>query len=72
MSKLNNTKWTNGSYTIQWSDIDQIRIDGPYSDDFCLIDGGDFERILYALIMAYNNGYNDGRQDEACDAPTVI
>ena len=60
--KYNNTKWLNDSYTISWANIDQVRIDGPYHG-FCLIDGGDFEGLLQALIVAYSSGYNDGRQD---------
>ena len=40
--------WTNGSWTIQWLNEDEILITGPY-DQKGKMCGGDFESILSGL-----------------------
>lgn len=43
-----NSHWTNGPYSIKWLH-DQVVISGPY-DRHCIMDGGDFEYALQALL----------------------
>ena len=63
--------WTNGSVTISQVTVDKVQISSKYGH--CVIDGGDLQRVLEALITAYmagrasafragNEGVEDGKE----------
>ena len=47
--------WTNGTYTVEWINQDEVKITRVFpnhSIKTCLIDGGDFERVLDGLLFS--------------------
>ena len=52
---ITDNRWTNDSYEITWLNDDEIVIRDK-SNKFCIMDGGDFERVLSGLVTAYQNG----------------
>ena len=64
--------WTNGSVTISQVTVDKVQISSP-GCGYCVIDGGDLQQVLEALITAYmagrasafragNEGVEDGKE----------
>lgn len=49
-------KWTNGRVEVKQVTEDKVRIASIYG--YCIIDGGDFQQVLEALITAYMAGKN--------------
>lgn len=54
--------WTNGSVTISQVTVDKVQISSKYGH--CIMDGGDFEQVLEALIVAYTEGKRDAENGE--------
>ncbi len=50
--------WSNGAFAIEWIDADQVRITQRFGTKLreAVMDGGDFEYALQALIAAYECG----------------
>ncbi len=49
------SKWTNGTWSIEWMNEDEIIIKGPYEQK-SIVCGGDFEGILSCLCDAFRSG----------------
>ena len=61
---MNNSVWTNGSWTIEWENEDELKITGPYNHE-CILCGGDFESVLSGIAAAYSTGKQRQKKEAA-------
>lgn len=53
---MKDNQWSNGNFTISWKTEDKVLINDHRLDRECIMDGGDFEYALQALLSAYFAG----------------